>query len=113
VCTSQWNEHSYDVGWIIQLRKALDTHPETKSVQIVASDQGGWPICADMQKNETLRAAVAIIGSHYPIQAGNTKHPTPVECQQLNTIDSPDYKPLWTSEVCHCGATGRSTIAYL
>eukprot|EP01052_Picozoa_sp_SAG31_P047512 SAG31_NODE_9542_length_1260_cov_2.412575_1_plen_40_part_10 len=39
-------------------------HPETKPVQIVASDQGGWPICADMLKNATLKDAVAIVGSH-------------------------------------------------
>ena len=63
-----WNEHSYDVDWIIKLRQALDAEPDAADVTIVASDQGGWPICADMVKNDTLRDAVGIIGSHYPVR---------------------------------------------
>ena len=62
-----WNEHSYDIDWIIKLREALDAEPDAADVTIVASDQGGWPICADMVKNDTLRDAVGIIGSHYPV----------------------------------------------
>ena len=62
-----WNEHSYDIDWIIKLRQALDASPDAADVTIVASDQGGWPICADMVKNDTLRDAVGIIGSHYPV----------------------------------------------
>ena len=94
-----WNEHSYDVDWIIRLRDAMDGDPYAKDVQIVASDQGGWPICADMVKNETLLNAVAIIGSHYPVQGADAK-PTPAECQTLNTKHG---KPLWTSEGWNLG----------
>lgn len=94
-----WNEHAYDVDWIIRLREAMDKDPYAKDVKIVASDQGGWPICADMVKNETLMNAVAIIGSHYPV-GGPRAPPTPADCQTLNTKHG---KPLWTSEGWNLG----------
>ena len=89
----------------------MDADPDAKAVEIVASDQGGWPICADMMKNETVRNAIAIIGSHYPVQGAHAK-PTPAECQALNTQHS---KPLWTSEGWNLGQVndykGASNLA--
>ena len=39
-----WNEHSASSDWIVQLRGALDG-AGFSSTKIVATDQGGWPIC--------------------------------------------------------------------
>jgi hypothetical protein len=45
-----WNEAAYSTDWICRLRQALDAEPDAAHVRIVASDQGGWPICDDMVK---------------------------------------------------------------
>eukprot|EP01052_Picozoa_sp_SAG31_P021202 SAG31_NODE_1627_length_7705_cov_5.310939_7_plen_241_part_00 len=70
---------------------------------IVATDQGGWPICDVMALNQTVRDAVAVIGSHYPEQGTFQNQgrpfpqagPTPASCQILNEKFN---KSLWTSE---------------
>ena len=97
-----WNEHAAESDWIVQLRQAMDD-AGFASTAIVATDQGGWPICDEMVANETLRDAVAVIGSHYPEQGVFTgvgkkfpqAQPTPASCQELNEHHN---KSLWTSE---------------
>lgn len=64
-----------------------------------ASDEGGWPICTPMMHNATLRDAVAVIGSHYPVQ-GPTAGSTGPNCITLNEKYG---KPLWTSEGWNLG----------
>ena len=44
-----------------------------------------------MMKNETVRNAISIIGSHYPVSGPGAKT-TPADCQTLNLQHS---KPLW------------------
>eukprot|EP01047_Picozoa_sp_COSAG01_P090736 COSAG01_NODE_22518_length_852_cov_1.108898_1_plen_124_part_10 len=62
-----WNEHSASTDWIVRLRRAMDGAGFAHTA-IVATDQGGWPICDEMAKNQTVRDAVSVIGSHYPVQ---------------------------------------------
>eukprot|EP00026_Physarum_polycephalum_P003123 Phypoly_transcript_03132.p1 GENE.Phypoly_transcript_03132~~Phypoly_transcript_03132.p1 ORF type:complete len:773 (+),score=122.26 Phypoly_transcript_03132:204-2522(+) len=78
-----WNERSYDVSWIMELRTALNASG-FNNTQIVAHD-ATWDIVGDMQKNEQFKEDVAIIGVHYP---GTT---SPTAAQQLGN-------PLWASE---------------
>ena len=97
-----WNEHSASSDWIVQLRRAMDG-AGFESTAIVATDEGGWPICDVMLANQTIRDAVAVIGSHYPEQGTFTgvgkrfpqAAPTPASCQALNEQHN---KSLWTSE---------------
>lgn len=83
-----WNERNYDAGWIIRLRKALDSSGH-EHVTIVAADTN-FEVCNDFIKNKTLADAIGIVGAHYPITSTRPK-PMPDSCHQLN-------KPLWTSE---------------
>jgi galactosylceramidase len=97
-----WNEHRASSDWIVQLRRAMDGAGFERTA-IVATDQGGWPICDVMVANKTVRDAVAVIGSHYPEQGTFTGQgkafpqakPTPVSCQILNEQHN---KSIWTSE---------------
>jgi len=97
-----WNEHDASSDWIVRLRQAMDA-AGFSSVKIVATDEGGWPICDAMVKNETIRNAVDVVGSHYPIQGANLgvgrnfsqAGPLPASCQLLNTQYN---KSMWTSE---------------
>ena len=59
-----WNEHAYDVNYIITLRKHLDMN-NLQHVKIVAPD-GGWDIAKDVSSNPTLKNAMYAIGAHYP-----------------------------------------------
>ena len=96
-----WNEHSVSGGgydWVVKLRNAMDAEGFA-DVQIVASDEGGWPICSPMMANKTLRDAVSVIGSHYPVD-GPAAGSTGADCITLNE----EYgKPLWTSEGWNLG----------
>lgn len=61
------------------------------------------PICDVMVKNETIRNAVDVVGSHYPIQGANLgvgrsfpqAGPLPASCQELDVAYN---KSMWTSE---------------
>ncbi|HEU0228732.1 MAG TPA: hypothetical protein VFQ86_13415, partial [Arachidicoccus soli] len=63
-----WNERMYDIKWIKDLRKALDT-AQLQNVKIVAADLccgNQWKIADDMVKDKELLKSVAVIGDHYP-----------------------------------------------
>src|SRR5690349_9498056 len=59
-----WNESSYDIGWIINLKNALLS--EGLSTLVVAADQGSFDIVADMINHPSLAGAVDVVGLHYP-----------------------------------------------
>ena len=59
-----WNEHPYDVNYIVTLRNQLDMN-SLQHVQIIAPD-GSWNIARDVDKNATLKKSMYAIGSHYP-----------------------------------------------
>jgi hypothetical protein len=86
------NERSYSASWIEQLRTALN-NAGYSSVQIVGGDNFGWSIASNMASDSTLRAAVGVVGAHYP--CGYLTAMT--SCPSTSTAESLG-KPLWASE---------------
>ena len=86
-----WNERRYNTSWIVQLRRALDA-AGLGGVQLVGTDLG-WDVCTDMQRSAELRAAVAVVGVHYPVRGAvaELRGSVPDACTELGV-------PLWTSE---------------
>ena len=66
-----WNEHTASTDWIVRLRQAMDA-AGFSDVKIVATDEGGWPACAEMIANKSVMDAIAVVGSHYPVQGSNS-----------------------------------------
>ena len=65
-----WNERPYSVDYILTLRRHL-TEAGLPTVIVAADDVGSttWRICDDLSASAELRAAVAVVGGHYPQQA--------------------------------------------
>ncbi len=66
--TGIWNERIYDIQFIKEFRNALNDNG-LKNVKLIAADQcchKQWQIADDMKKDDALRAAIAVIGDHYP-----------------------------------------------
>jgi O-glycosyl hydrolase len=83
-----WNERGYDMTWFEELRAALDKHGYG-DVQVVAADNAGWQVAADMTNNPAFNAAVNVVGVHYPCSATNCS--SSADAIALN-------KPLFASE---------------
>jgi galactosylceramidase len=83
-----WNERAPDYDWVVRFRQALDASVH-KDVVIVGADTG-W-ICDDLVKNDTVAAAIGVLGAHYPITDSTPHKAVPASCAQLD-------KPRWTSE---------------
>ena len=83
-----WNERAPDYDWVVRFRQALDASVH-KDVVIVGADTG-W-ICDDLVKNDTVAAAIGVLGAHYPITGSTPHKAVPASCAQLD-------KPRWTSE---------------
>lgn len=79
-----WNERNYNSTYIKVLRATLDK-AKLNNVQIVAPDGSFAGIAADVLKDPALKAAVSILGAHYP--------GTNSDANALAT-----GKPLWASE---------------
>lgn len=91
--TGVWNEKQFDATYVEDLYAALQEHGlDTK---IVCCDEypgeglGQWSILDAMRSNPSLRAAIAVVGVHYPWVHG--KVTTPHGAAELG-------KPLWSSE---------------
>lgn len=86
-----WNEKGFDADWFKQFRRALDAKGYS-DVQIVADDGVNWDIADAMANDPELKAAVGVVGVHYPcgFPNGTTCKSSPT-AQALN-------KPLWASE---------------
>lgn len=91
--TGIWNERKYDPAYVKELRHALDAaHLTTKIIccdQYETKNGAQWEIAEAMQSDPELKAAVAVIGSHYPHENG-----------KLTTTEGArnSGKPLWSSE---------------
>jgi len=85
-----WNERAPDYDWVIRFRRALDKSAH-KNIKIVGADTG-W-ICDDVAKNASLKAALGVLGAHYPVtgNAPGGRNKIPTSCAGLGL-------PLWTSE---------------
>src|SRR5689334_5149264 len=59
-----WNERGRDLTWYKNLRSALNSRGYP-NVKIVASDEFGWGMADDAQRDPAFAAAVSVFGSHY------------------------------------------------
>ena len=93
-----WNERTYDVTFIKEMRKALDA-AGLAHVKTIAPDAWGhmWAIVADMQKDKDLTAAIDVLGTHQECYGSATQMPPP-GTMALG-------KPLWSTEL-HIGEIG-------
>ena len=100
-----FNERSAPPDYIIALRRALDAAGFNRT-KLVASDLVNWDIYGEMTKNQTLEAAVDVIGTHhlhpFPHPADATgMYATPAGASVLP--ESPrdpgrKHRALWSSE---------------
>jgi Glycosyl hydrolase family 59 len=82
-----WNERDFSIPYIKRLHELL--RARQLSTRIVCCD-GDWSIADAMLKDPGLRAAIAVIGAHYPREEHGKVSTTAVA---RNT-----GKPLWSSE---------------
>ena len=91
--TGIWNEKVYDTAYVKELHRVLQEHH--LNTKIVCCDEypgegkGQWAIADEMQTDAALRAAVDVIGVHYPLVNG--KITTTQAARETG-------KPLWASE---------------
>ncbi|WP_240554213.1 MULTISPECIES: LamG-like jellyroll fold domain-containing protein [Streptomyces] len=86
-----WNERGYNVSWYVQLRGALNAGGYG-NVKIVAADSD-WAVAGDINANAAFRAAVDVIGTHYPCGYRSAQTNCSVPSAATST-----GKPLWASE---------------
>ncbi|MEX3105720.1 MULTISPECIES: ricin-type beta-trefoil lectin domain protein [unclassified Streptomyces] len=86
-----WNERGYNVSWYVQLRNALNAGGYG-NVKIVAADSD-WAVAGDINANAAFRAAVDVIGTHYPCGYRSAQTNCSVPSAATST-----GKPLWASE---------------
>ena len=94
-----WNESTYDVNYVILLRKTLDEQ-NLRHIKIVAADDmrrnpKAWRVADDIIKDSNFAAAVYAIGVHYP---GAVRKGAPVEQFESPVRAKSLGKPLWSSE---------------
>lgn len=103
-----WNETKMDPRFITDLRRSLDEHG--LATKIVADDLvNTWDIVEAMERDAALRAAVAVMGTHYP----QPRFVTPDGVKRA----SRDWgKPIWSTEdgpwADGWGADGQHTQSY-
>jgi O-glycosyl hydrolase len=86
------NEKGHNIAWSESLRAALNANGYA-GVKVVADDSVGWKTADDMVADPAFKAAVDIVGVHYPCgykSASTTCNST------ANAIAT--GKPLWASE---------------
>jgi hypothetical protein len=88
-----WNATPYD-SWFVNLKSALQGAGLT--TQLVGYD-GGWNIANDMASTPSLKAAVDIMGVHYPCGGDGASAYSCAAPQGTPTVASIG-KPLWASE---------------
>ena len=88
-----WNEKVYDAGYVKELHRTLERHHlDTKIVccdEYIGEGKGQWAIADEMAGDAALKAAVDVIGVHYPLDHGKI---TTTEAARKSG------KPLWSSE---------------
>ncbi|HLH02979.1 MAG TPA: family 16 glycoside hydrolase [Bryobacteraceae bacterium] len=90
--TGIWNEKEYDSEYVKELKRVLKEH--RLDTKIVCCDdyygEHQWRIAEEMRDDAELRAAVDVIGVHYP----QTQDGTLTTTHAARVSD----KPLWSSE---------------
>ncbi len=86
------NEKGHDKSWYEKLRAALNANGYP-AVKVVGDDSVGWKVADDMVADSAFKAAVDVVGVHYPCgykSASTTCNST------ANAIAT--GRPLWASE---------------
>jgi hypothetical protein len=98
-----WNERSYNKTWYENLRAALNSNGHS-ATKVVAADDN-WSVADAMTTDSTFKAAVDIVGVHYPCGYGSafTTCSSTANAQALG-------KPLWASENGSESTDGSSTF---
>lgn len=86
-----WNERGYDKTWYESLHSALATNGY--AVKVVGADDA-WTITTDMTSDPTFKAAVDIVGVHYPCGGDGA----PATSCPANADGLALGVPLWASE---------------
>jgi O-glycosyl hydrolase len=86
-----WNERSYDKSWYEKLHSALAANHY--AVKVVGADDS-WDITNDMTSDATFKAAVDIVGVHYPCGGDGA----PATSCPANAAGLALGVPLWASE---------------
>jgi hypothetical protein len=88
-----WNESGWDKSWFENLKKALQGNGLT--TQVVAADNG-WNIASDLANDAAFKAAVDIMGVHYPC---GWNAPEEICSDNTYTSIAEGLKiPIWASE---------------
>ncbi len=88
-----WNETSYNITWIENLKAALQA--AGLSTKVVAADQGNANIVTDMENYPALLAAVDVVGMHYPAINGSSPLPSTFNKPFYASEDGP-WRGDWT-----------------
>ena len=92
--TAAQNERKYDANWTISLRNALNANGYS-GVKIIFGDDypGSWNPANVVSGNANLRAAIDVIGGHYPCGYLSAQTTCTVPATATNTGET-----LWASE---------------
>src|SRR3989440_3801149 len=86
------NEKGHNIAWSENLRAALNSHGYS-SVKVVADDSVGWKVADDMVADSAFKAAVNVVGVHYPCGYKKPALSCPSTANAIAT-----GRPLWASE---------------
>jgi len=86
------NEKGHNKAWTQNFRQALDSRGYS-GVKLVSNDSVGWKVADDMQSDSAFKAAIDVVGVHYP--CGYLKPATTCN-STANAIAT--GRPLWASE---------------
>jgi hypothetical protein len=87
-----WNENGYNKAWFEQLKSELTNHNLT--TQVIAADND-WAVVDDLVSDPAFRAAVDIVGVHYPC-GGDGASADGCDTPSANALNL--HMPLWASE---------------
>ena len=87
-----WNERSYDKNWYEKLHAALAAGGGT-GIKVVGADDS-WDVTNDMTSDSAFKAAVDIVGVHYPCGGDGA----PATSCPANAAGLALGVPLWASE---------------
>ncbi len=87
-----WNEKGFNESWYETLHSTLAADGFTTKV-VAADDSGSWAVADSMQSTPAFKAAVDIVGVHYPCGYLSTETTCPSTANAIAT-----GKQLWASE---------------
>jgi O-glycosyl hydrolase len=86
------NEKGHNIAWSENLRAALNNNGFS-AVKVVSDDSVGWKVADDMVADSSFKAAVDVVGVHYPCGYKSASTSCPSTSNAIAT-----GRPLWASE---------------